>query len=121
MSVHGPKVKCPDCYHCQVCSENRCRLCRCESPKEGVLELGTGFTYGQYLEWKTKAMRKIPVIDMYACSDCDACLGLCPAVFKRNEETGKIEVKELSVYPEEEVQEVINCCPKDCITWEDVA
>ena len=121
MSVHCQKEKCPDCYHCQVCSENRCRICRNDSPKKGTPGLGTGFTYGEYLDWKAREMRKIPVVDMYACSDCDACVDLCPAVFKRNEETGKIEVKELLNYPEDEVREVISCCPKDCITWEEVA
>jgi len=64
-------------------------------------------------------MSRVPVIDMSECNACDSCLHLCPAVFKRNEETGGIEVMEMEVYPEEEVQEVINCCPRGCITWED--
>jgi len=40
--------------------------------------------------------------------------------FKRNEETGHIEVIDLSEYPDEEIQEVISMCPAECITWEEV-
>ena len=64
-------------------------------------------------------MRKIPVIDLGACNDCESCLELCPAVFKRNEETGLIEVADLTAYPEEMVREAISMCPADCITWEE--
>ena len=66
-------------------------------------------------------MRKIPVIDLSECIDCDSCLEICPAVFKRNSETGYIEVMDLPDYPEEDVQEAINICPADCITWEDIS
>jgi len=62
---------------------------------------------------------KIPVIDLSECSDCEACLDLCPAVFRRSD-AGYIEVVELSNYPKEEVDEAIKNCPADCITWEDV-
>ncbi len=65
-------------------------------------------------------MKKIPVIDLSECTDCDSCLEICPAVFKRNEETGHIEVIDLPQYPEEKVQEAISMCPADCIFWEEV-
>jgi len=65
-------------------------------------------------------MRRIPVIDLNKCNDCESCLELCPTVFKRNEETGYVEVIDLDEYSEEEVQEAISMCPTDCITWEDV-
>ncbi len=65
-------------------------------------------------------MRRIPVIDLNKCNDCESCLELCPTVFKRNEETGYVEVIDLDEYSEEEVQEAISVCPTDCITWEDV-
>jgi len=60
---------------------------------------------------------KVPVIDLGECVDCDACLDLCPSVFRRND-TGYIEVVDLEEYPEEEVQEAIKNCPADCIVWE---
>ena len=64
-------------------------------------------------------MKKVPVIDRYACTDCESCLELCPEVFRRNADTGYIEVVDLSEYPEEKIQEVMSVCPADCITWED--
>jgi ferredoxin len=64
-------------------------------------------------------MKKVPAIDLGECTDCESCLELCPHVFRRNEETGHIEVADLSEYPEEEIQEVINMCPAACITWEE--
>jgi ferredoxin len=63
-------------------------------------------------------MAKVPSIDLSECTDCEACLELCPTVFQRNRETGRIEMAELEVYPEGEIAEVIAMCPCDCITWE---
>ena len=70
------------------------------------------------VEEKKVGMRKIPVIDMSKCTDCESCLEICPSVFKRNKETGYIDVIELDEYPEEDVQEAISTCPADCIKWE---
>jgi ferredoxin len=69
---------------------------------------------------KTGKTCRVPVIDMSVCTDCESCLELCPSVFKRNKDTGLIEVIELSEYPQKEIQEVINCCPKGCIEWEEI-
>jgi len=63
--------------------------------------------------------KKTPVIDAFKCNDCESCLDLCPSVFKRNEETGSIEVLDVSYYPEEELREAISNCPKGCITWQE--
>ena len=62
---------------------------------------------------------KVPVIDLGECVYCEACLELCPTVFRRND-TGYIEVVELSEYSKEEVEEAIKNCPADCITWEEL-
>ncbi len=62
-------------------------------------------------------MAKAPVIDLGRCVECDACLELCPHVFLRND-AGFIEVADLPEYPEDCVEEAINCCPTDCIQWE---
>jgi len=64
-------------------------------------------------------MGKTPVIDIGTCNDCESCLELCPTVFKRNRETGLIEVVDLTEYPEGMVQEAISMCPTDCINWEE--
>jgi ferredoxin len=67
-----------------------------------------------------KGLKKRPTIDLHECRDCEACLELCPHVFRRNKETGRIEVADLSEYSEEELQEVMSMCPEDCIAWEEV-
>ena len=61
---------------------------------------------------------KIPVIDLGECIDCEACLELCPTVFRRND-TGYIEVVELPEYPEQDIEEIIKNCPGACISWEE--
>ena len=62
---------------------------------------------------------KIPVIDKSECDDCEACVELCPSVFKRND-LGYIEVVDLKEYPREEIDEIIKNCPAHCIAWEEV-
>jgi ferredoxin len=66
---------------------------------------------------KGEAMR-VPVVDLEACSDCEACIELCPTVFRRND-LGRIEVVDLFNYPEQEVDDIIRNCPGDCIEWEE--
>ena len=61
----------------------------------------------------------VPVIDLSECTECDGCLDVSPKVFSRNPAMGYIEVAELEEYPVEEVQEAINSCPADCISWEE--
>jgi ferredoxin len=61
---------------------------------------------------------KIPVIDFGECANCEACLELCPSVFRRND-MGYIEVVDMSEYPEEEIDEIIKNCPGQCITWKE--
>lgn len=65
-------------------------------------------------------MKKVPVIDIGKCTDCDSCLELCPEVFIRNSETGYIEVKDLTEYPVELVDQVIGICPADCVSWDEM-
>ena len=64
-------------------------------------------------------MSKVPLIDLSGCTDCESCLSLCPDVFRRNEETGLIEVRELPDYPTEEIESVMTMCPSRCIQWEE--
>ena len=64
-------------------------------------------------------MAKIPVIDLSGCTDCESCIELCPGVFQRNTETGRIEVKEMAGYSDREIEEVMAMCPADCISWEE--
>ena len=122
-----------------MCSESRCRLCRGEHCKRGACELGSSFTYADYLAWKDKKASgacdrhatsksepmkpeeksgKTPVIDLAECTDCESCISLSPDVFKRNPDTGGIEVAELPNYPENEIEQVMAMCPGHCITWQ---
>ncbi|MBW1999510.1 MAG: ferredoxin [Deltaproteobacteria bacterium] len=63
--------------------------------------------------------KRIPVIDLSRCNDCQSCIELCPEVFKKNQETGAIEVVDLSEYPEDDVDRAVTICPEDCISWEE--
>jgi ferredoxin len=63
-------------------------------------------------------MARVPVIDLSGCTDCDGCVEICPDVFQRNDMLGYVEVAELEQYPEEDITEVINICPADCVGWE---
>ncbi|MEJ2586179.1 MAG: ferredoxin [Deltaproteobacteria bacterium] len=64
-------------------------------------------------------MNKIPVIDLSECAYCETCMTLCPDVFHVNAQTGLMETAALDVYPQEEIETAISCCPKDCIHWEE--
>ncbi|MCP4665871.1 MAG: ferredoxin [Deltaproteobacteria bacterium] len=63
--------------------------------------------------------KSTPVIDLSLCTDCDSCMEVCPAAFRRNIETGLIEVVDLPEYPVECVEDAISICPADCISWEE--
>jgi ferredoxin len=65
-------------------------------------------------------MRRVPVIDIGECTDCESCLEICPVVFKKNSETGYIEVIDLHEYPEDAIQQAISMCPADCIAWQEI-
>ena len=62
--------------------------------------------------------RRVPALDPGRCVGCDACIELCPDIFRRTE-AGWIEVLERDAYDEQCVQEAINCCPSECIGWEE--
>ena len=72
------------------------------------------------MEESKAEMPKVPLVDMSQCSECESCLVISPTVFRRNNETGLIEVAELPEYPEDEVRGAISTCPADCITWAEV-
>lgn len=61
---------------------------------------------------------KRPVVDLSECILCEVCRDVCPEVFKMND-AGFVEVMILDKYPEDEVNEAIKNCPKDCIYWEE--
>ncbi|MCF8068874.1 MAG: ferredoxin [Desulfobacterales bacterium] len=60
---------------------------------------------------------KFPVVELDQCILCGVCEDVCPEVFHLND-SGYIEVKDLSEYPENEVDDAIKNCPADCIDWQ---
>ena len=58
-------------------------------------------------------------VDLGHCTDCGSCVEVCPEVFKKNSETGYIEIFFLDKHPENCVKEAISICPADCIAWEE--
>ena len=63
--------------------------------------------------------KKIPVIDADACIACGNCEAVCPEVFRLNESLGFSEVINPQGAPEERIQDAIDQCPVQCITWEE--
>ena len=64
-------------------------------------------------------MTRIPFLDRSECTDCEACIDLCPGVFRKNRDTGCIDVADLPDYPEDAIQEAMAFCPGHCIAWEE--
>ena len=63
--------------------------------------------------------KRTPAVDLSLCTDCDSCIEVCPAAFRRNIDTGLIEVVDLPEYPVESVEYAISLCPVDSISWEE--
>ena len=63
--------------------------------------------------------KRIPVIDADACIACGNCEAVCPEVFRLNESLGFSEVINPQGAPEERIQDAIDQCPVQCITWEE--
>ena len=64
-------------------------------------------------------MARRVVIDADECIGCESCVELCAEVFAFNEEEEKAEVILPEGGPEDCIEEAIETCPVDCITWED--
>ncbi len=62
--------------------------------------------------------RKI-LIDEEECIGCGTCEEICPEVFKLNEKTDKAEVIAQEGTPEDQIEEAIEACPVECISWEE--
>ncbi len=58
-------------------------------------------------------------LDEECCLGCEACVEICPEVFRMNEETEKSEVIKAEGGPEEQIQEAMDSCPAECIDWEE--
>lgn len=63
-------------------------------------------------------MKKFPSIDLGRCSECKGCIEIAPTVFRFNTSTAMMEVIDLEQYPEDLVNDAMQNCPEDCISWE---
>lgn len=63
--------------------------------------------------------KKVPVIDIDACIACGNCEAVCPDVFRLNEDLGHSEVINPLGAPVEQIQDAIDQCPAQCISWQE--
>ena len=61
---------------------------------------------------------KKPKVDKTKCSGCGTCAALCPDVFEIGED-GRSQVKNLDNYEDYPVQDAIDSCPEQAISWEE--
>jgi len=62
-------------------------------------------------------MDKKVYVDRNNCISCGLCVSTCPAVF-RFDSSGRSEVYNPSGASEKEIQQAIDGCPVQCISWE---
>ena len=62
-------------------------------------------------------MGKKVILDEDECVGCEACVELCPEIFKFNDETEKAEVIMPEGGDEDCIEEAIATCPVECISW----
>ena len=64
-------------------------------------------------------MAKNVVIDQEACTGCGTCAAIAEECFALNEDTEKAYVTDISACSDEQVQEAIDTCPEEAISWAD--
>ena len=64
-------------------------------------------------------MNKTVIIDTEECIGCESCVELCPDIFGFNEDDEKAFVILPEGGDEECIDEAIETCPVECITWEE--
>ena len=58
------------------------------------------------------------VIEEEECVGCEACVELCPEIFEFDEDNEKALVKMPEGGDEDCINEAMDSCPSDCITYE---
>jgi ferredoxin len=59
---------------------------------------------------------KTPVVDQDTCISCGLCISICPAVFRFNS-NNKSECFNAAGATEADIQNAIDSCPVECISW----
>jgi ferredoxin len=63
-------------------------------------------------------MARIPYVEQDECTGCGMCEEICPDVFHINDD-GISEIQEPHGATAELIQEAIDECPVNCISWEE--
>jgi ferredoxin len=63
-------------------------------------------------------MAGVPHVDQEACISCGLCVSSCPGVFRFND-SGKAECYDPAGATEAAIQEAIDACPVQCISWKE--
>jgi ferredoxin len=63
-------------------------------------------------------MARVPVVDQSLCTSCGLCNELAPHTFGLNEDE-LAYVIDPHGDPEEDIEEAIESCPVECISWEE--
>lgn len=63
-------------------------------------------------------MARRPYVDPDMCTGCELCVDTCPDVFEMNDE-GLAVVYDPRGADEEDIQEAIDSCPVEAISWKD--
>ena len=57
-----------------------------------------------------------PWVDQENCISCGLCISTCPGVFRFND-ASKSECYDPNGAPEKDIQQAIDGCPVQCISW----
>ena len=63
-------------------------------------------------------MAKVPVVDEDTCTGCELCCDTAPNTFEMNDDGVSI-VKDPAGDPENVIQEAIDDCPVEAISWKE--
>lgn len=64
-------------------------------------------------------MARSVAIDEEACSGCGTCAAIAEECFALNEETEKAYVTDIGKCSEDLIQEAMDTCPEEAISWKD--
>jgi len=68
-------------------------------------------------------MARSVYIEFMLCVGCEACVAVCPDVFRMNADGDRAEVIMSDGGPDESqtecIEKAINICPADCIHWDE--
>lgn len=62
-------------------------------------------------------MAKIPSVDKEACISCGLCISICPGVFRFGKDA-KAEAYNTEGADKLKIQEAVDGCPVQCISWQ---